>query len=112
MTFDSLFSFSNDIADNVQGINRSLGDKIPGAHTEAKILREESHEALAVMGFLNKFMDKMQKTSQLHNKAFSDPKTTSNMAESSMKEGSKTVDNDPSIEKPSQNIKNKANKHN
>jgi hypothetical protein len=112
MTFDSLFSFSNDIADDAQGIGRSLGDKIPGAHTEAKILREESHEAVAIMGFINKFMGEMQKTSQVHNKAFNDPKTTASMAESSMKEGSKIVDNDPNIEKPSQNIKNKANQHN
>ncbi|MCW7761197.1 hypothetical protein [Photorhabdus luminescens] len=113
MSFDSIFSFGKDNAETAQNLSKLLENRIPGspADPNAKIIKETSPEALAVMGFLNGFMGTVQKTSQTHSESFNDPKTTGNMASSSMKEGSKTVDADPDIKKASDSTKAKGDKN-
>ncbi|HEY0757373.1 MAG TPA: malectin domain-containing carbohydrate-binding protein [Ktedonobacteraceae bacterium] len=92
MLFDNIFSFASEGAKSGADIAPKLSDKIPGTGPSAKIVREESPEALAVLGFINTLTRATQQNASTQKTYANDPGSTAQAASSVMKESSGSLD--------------------
>jgi FKBP-type peptidyl-prolyl cis-trans isomerase len=91
MLFDNIFSFASEGAKSCEGIGQSLSNEIPGASPSAKIVREESPEALAVLGFISTLTKATQQATNKQNADANDPGSTSKAASSVVEKASESL---------------------
>lgn len=88
MLFDNIFSFASKGAKSSEDIDSTLSDKIPGAEPSAKIVREVSPEASAVLGFIGTLTGAIQQNASTQQTYANHPGSTAQAASSVMKESS------------------------
>lgn len=99
MIFNNIFSFASEGAKSGEGIGQSLSNEIPGASPSKKIVREESPEAIAVLGFISTLTNATQQAASKQNADANDPGTTSQAASSVMKKSNETLEGDADLKK-------------
>lgn len=92
MLFDNIFSFAGNGAKSGEDLDPTLSDKIPGAESSAKIVREVSPEASAVLGFISTLTGAIQQNASTQKTYANDPGSTAQAASSVMKESSNSLD--------------------
>jgi len=92
MLFDNIFSFARAEAKPSEDIDATLSDKIPGAEPSAKVVREVSPEASAVLGFIGTLTGAIQQNASTQQTYANQPGSTAQAASSVMKESSKSLD--------------------
>jgi hypothetical protein len=92
MLFDNIFSFASKGAKSGEGIDPDLSDKIPGASPAAKIVREVSPEASAVLDFISTLSGAIQQNASTQKTYANEPGSTAQAASSVMKESRDSLD--------------------
>jgi len=92
MLFDNIFSFASKGATSGEDIDPTLSDKIPGTEPSAKVVREVSPEASAVLGFISTLTGAIQQNASTQNTYANNPGSTAQAASSVMKESSRSLD--------------------
>jgi hypothetical protein len=101
MLFDNIFSFASQGATSGEDIGQRLSNEIPGNSSTAKIVREESPEALAVLGFIGALSRVTLQAASTQNADANDPGTTSQAASSVMEKSHETLQRDADLKKSS-----------
>lgn len=99
MLFDNIFSFASEGAKSGEDIDPKLSGKIPGAEPDAKIVREVSPEASAVLGFINTLTGAIQQNANAQKTYANDPGSTAQAASSVMKKSRESLESDPDLMK-------------
>jgi len=92
MLFDNIFSFASEGATSSEDINPTLFEKIPGVNPSAKVVREVSPEASAVLDFISTLTRTTQQNASTQKTYANDPGSSAQAASSVMKESSRSLD--------------------
>jgi hypothetical protein len=99
MIFDNIFSSAGKGAKSGEDTGQSLSSGIPGASPTAKRVREESPEALNVLGFISALTKTFQQAASEQNAYANDPESTSKAASSVMEKSSESLKRDDDLKK-------------